>query len=809
MACAACMGAPLLVRSFSGLVPMNIEHDTQTLATLKFGVGQSVPRAEDPALLRGEGHFTDDVAFADQLYLAMVRSPHAHGVLRGIDAEVARAMPGVVAIYTGADLAAYAPQTSKLPLKNADGSPMRKTMRHALATDKVRFVGDPVACVIARSADEAREAAEAVRLDIDVLDCVVDSAEGAKASAPQLYDDIPDNVALDYHFGDSAKVETAFAGAAHVTRLHLVNNRIVVNAMETRACVAVFDAQDGRFTLYVPTQSVLGSRAGAAEVLGVDPDKVRIIARNVGGSFGMKGGIFPEYVCALHGARALGHPVKWTDTRSESFLSDHHGRDHEFNVELALDAQGHFLAIRAIGTANMGAYLTGFGPLIPAFNVMKHLVGAYRTPLVEVRTKCVLTNTVPITAYRGAGRPEGNYYLERLVDTAAREMKIDPVELRRRNHIAPEQMPYQAPSGSVYDSGDFAAILDEALAAADYSGFGAREAASAARGLWRGIGIGQFLEVTAPASNELGDIRFKADGTVLISTGTHDHGQGHWTSFAQIVSERLGLPFEAISLMQTDSDALPAGGGTGGSKSLMASGSAFVEASALVIEKARAAAAHFLEASAADIEFVEGSLAIAGTDRRLSILEIAQRLAASSALPEGVPASLDVSHVHQASPSTYPNGVHIAEVEIDPQTGEAAVVAYTSVNDFGVLVNPLIVAGQVQGGVVQGIGQCLLERTLYSADGQLASGSFMDYAMPRATDAPRVTFISHPVPARTNPLGVKGCGEAGCAGSLTSVMNALSDALARHGVPPVDMPATPLRLFEALRAARQLATPLL
>ena len=772
---------------------MNKPLDSDHLAILKFGVGQSVPRAEDPALLRGEGRYTDDVAFEGQLYLAMVRSPHAHGVLRGIDADAARAMPGVVAIYTGADLAHYKAQSSKLPLKNADGSPMRKPLRPALATDKVRFVGDPVACVVATSADVARAAAEMVTLDIDVLDCIVESVDGAKPGAPQLYDDVPGNIVLDYQYGETAQVDAAFASAAHVARLHLVNNRIVINAMEPRACVAQFE--DGRFTLYAPTQSVLSSRAGAAEVMNVEPDQVRFIAQNVGGSFGMKGAIFPEYICAMHAARELGRPVKWTDTRSDSFLSDHHGRDHEFQVELALDAQGHFLAVRAIGTANMGAYLTGFGPLIPAFNVMKHLVGTYRTPLVEVRTKCVLTNTVPITAYRGAGRPEGNYYLERLVDTAAREMRIDPIELRRRNHIAPDQMPYKAPSGSVYDSGEFAAILDEALEAADYQGFLAREGESAAKGLWRGLGIGQFLEITAPATKELGDIKFEADGTVLLSTGTHDHGQGHWTSFAQIVSERLGVPFESIRLMQTDSDALPAGGGTGGSKSLMASGAAFAEASDLVIEKARVAAADELEASAADIEFAQGVLRIAGTDRGIGLLDLAGKLRA-------VGGSLDVSHVHQSSPSTYPNGVHICEVEIDPQTGHAQVARYTSVNDFGVLVNPLIVAGQVQGGVVQGIGQCFMERTVYTPDGQLASGSFTDYAMPRAEDAPEVKFFSHPVPARTNPLGVKGCGEAGCAGSLTSVMNAVADALARHGVPPIDMPATPLRLFEAIQAAQ-------
>jgi len=765
------------------------DFNLQSLATMKFGVGQSVPRSEDPALLRGEGAYTADVAYANQLHLAMVRSTHAHGVIKAVDASQARAMPGVVAVYTGADMAAYQPQTSKVPLKNADGSPMHKPLRPALASDKVRYVGDPVACVVAETEDQARAAAEAVMVEIDLLPCVVDSREAVKAGAPLVYDDVPNNVVLDYHYGDAAQVAEAFASAAHVTRLHLINNRLVVNPMEPRACVAVFE--DGRFTLHLPVQSVMGMRAAASEVLNVPPENIRILAKNVGGSFGMKTAFFPEYVCVAHAARALARPVKWVDDRSESFVSDHHGRDHEFACELALDAEGHFLALRVTGTANVGAYLTGFGPLIPALNVMKHLVGTYRTPLIEVRTKCALSNTVPVTAYRGAGRPEGNYYLERLVDTAAREMKIDPVELRRRNHIAPEQLPYSAPSGSVYDSGDFAALLDEALEKADYNGFAARERDSAARGLWRGIGIGQFLEVTAPGANELGDIRFESDGTVLLSTGTHDHGQGHLTSFAQVVSAKLGIPFGKIRLMQTDSDALPMGNGTGGSKSIMASGNAFNEAADLVIEKARAAAADVLEAAVGDIEFVDGQLTVAGTDKSIGLLD----LAASGA-------SLNVSHVHKLSPSTYPNGVHIAEVEVDPETGEAKVALYTSVNDFGTLVNPMIVAGQVQGGVVQGIGQCFLENTIYTDDGQLATGSFMDYAMPRAEHAPHVHFYSKPSPARTNALGVKGCGEAGCAGALASVMNALTDALARHGVGAVDMPATPLRLFEAIHAAK-------
>jgi aerobic carbon-monoxide dehydrogenase large subunit len=588
-----------------------------------------------------------------------------------------------------------------------------------------------------------------------------------------------------------------------VTRLALVSNRIVVSAMEPRSAVGAYDKASGRWTFHVGSQGVFGFRTQLAELLGEKPENVRVITGNVGGSFGMKAGIYPEYACILHAARLLGRPVKWTDDRSESFLSDCHGRDHDFEGELALDRDGRFLAVRFTGYANMGAVLNTAGPLMATVNIVKNSVGVYRTPLIEVSTKCVMTNTVPINAYRGAGRPEGNYFMERLVSAAAAEMGIDQVELRKRNHIRPADIPYKAPSAMEYDSGDFSALLSKAVAAADWDGFAARKAESKARGRLRGRGIGNYLEVTAPQGKEMGGLRFEPDGDVTIVTGTLDYGQGHWSPFAQVLVDKLGIPFEKIRLHQNDSDQLIAGGGTGGSRSAMASGGAILEAGDKVIEKGKQAAAHVLEAAAADIEFAKGRFVIAGTDRSIGLLELAGKLRSGIRLPAGVPTSLDVALVHDTAPSAFPNGCHVCEVEVDPETGVVEVVRYAMVNDFGTLLNPLMVEGQAHGGVVQGIGQALLERTVFDGDGQLLTGSYMDYAIPRAADAPSFTFQSHPVPATTNALGAKGCGEAGCAGSLPAVMNAVVDALREVGVTAIDMPATPERVWRAIQVARR------
>ncbi len=783
---------------------MSERNSLEALSLAKFAVGQPVRRVEDQRLVRGQGEYTDDINLPRQAYAAVVKSTVAHGVIRSIDTAAAHALPGVLAIYTGADIvkAGYGGLTSKMPLKSRDGTPLNAPERPALTPDKVRFVGDPIAFVVAETADAAREATEAVVVDIEQLDAIVDPRKAQAAGAPQVWDAAPGNLALDYHFGDAAKVKAAFDAAAHVTRMRLENRRLVVAAMEPRACVADYDKTLGKFTLYAPTQGVLGSKGAAAGLMKVAPDKMRFVAVHVGGSFGMKAAIFPEYICAMHAARDLGRPVKWNDTRSEGFTSDHQGRAQDFDASLALDNDGRILAVRLDGWADMGAYLTNFGPLMPTFNVVKHVISLYRTPAMEVVTRCVFTNTVPVTAYRGAGRPEGNYYMERLIETAAREMGIDPAEMRRRNHIQPSEIPFTAASGSVYDSGDFPAILDRALRDADWEGFEQRKQASASKGRLRGRGIGQFLEQTAPVQKELGAIRFEKDGHVTLMSGTHDHGQGHGTTFAQIVSEKLGIPFHLIRIMQTDSDKLPGGAGTGGSKSIMASGTALVEASARVIDKARQAAAAVLEASAGDIRFETGRLTIVGTDRGISLMDLASRVAEGKGLPADCPATLDVDYIHESAPATFPNGCHVAEVEIDPDTGMIEIAKYTMVGDFGTLINPVIVEGQLRGGVVQALGQCLMESVHYDEDGQLLSGSFMDYAMPRAADAPMMTFASLPVPTKTNPLGVKGCGEAGVAGGVTSIMNAVMDAVAHLDIRHIEMPATPEVVWRAIRAAR-------
>ncbi|HVC52306.1 MAG TPA: xanthine dehydrogenase family protein molybdopterin-binding subunit [Stellaceae bacterium] len=768
----------------------------------RFAIGQPVPRSEDPVLLRGEGRYSDDISLPGQAYAVMVRSPHAHGTIHKIDTAAARAMPGVLAVYTAADLAAggiglLAPRQI---VKNRDGTPMRTPTRHVLATDKVRYVGEAVAAVIADTTAAARDAAEAVVVEIDPLPAVTEPSSAAAADAPVLYDDVPGNVGVDFHYGDSDAVAAAFDRAAHVTRLKLRSNRIVVNAMEPRSALAQYDAQRQHWTLHVGSQGVFAFRNYIADVLGVGRDKVRVLTDRVGGSFGMKQATYAEYYCILHGARELGRPVKWTDERSGSFLSDSHGRDHEMTAELALDGDGNFLAVRVAGYGNLGATYGAPGPATG--NVVRNTLGVYRTPLFEVNTKCVFSNTTPVGAYRGAGRPEANYYMERLVDAAAAEMGIDRVALRRRNHIPPEAMPYKSPNGTTYDSGEFTALLDQALALADWDGFAARKAESLARGRLRGRGIGDYLELTGVTGREMGGIRFEKNGDVTLTTGTLDYGQGHATPFAQVLADRLGVPFGRIRLVQGDSDQLIAGGGTGGSKSMMTSGVAIVEASDKVIEAGRQIAAQVLEAAAADIEFRASRFVIAGTDRSIGIMELAGRLHAGLALPPDCPQSLDVQNISNGPPSAFPNGCHIAEVEVDPDTGTVEVVKYTFVNDFGVVINPLLVDGQAHGGIAQGIGQALRERVVYDDDGQLLTGSYMDYAMPRAEDVPLFVNASHPVPATTNALGAKGCGEAGCAGALPSVMNALVDALSEFGIRHIDMPATPERVWRTIRDAR-------
>jgi carbon-monoxide dehydrogenase large subunit len=780
---------------------MNRRDDPRTFRSDIAAIGEPLLRSEDPRLLRGEGRYTDDLHLPNQAHCVMLRSRNGHGVIRSINTDAARAMPGVLAVYTGADLAAYGPLKSSLPFKSRDGSDMRHTGRPALTTDKVRFVGDPIACVIAETVNQGRDATEAIEVEIDPLPAVTDPPTAVASGAPQLYDDAPGNLALDFHYGDAEKVAAAFAAAAHVAKVQLVNSRVVVNTLEPRAALGAFDAASGRFTLHAGSQGVMGMRAQLAFVLGAPPDKVHVLTGNVGGSFGMKAAVYPEYVCVLHAARALGRPVKWTDDRSGSFLSDNHGRDHLQTAELALDAEGHFLALRLTGFANLGAYMGTMAPQPPTLNTVRNAASLYRTPLIEVSTRCVFTNTTFVNPYRGAGRPEGNYFMERVIDVAAAETGIDRVTLRKRNQITPRELPYAAASAQTYDSGDFPAVLKQALERADWKGFAARKREAKKRGRVRGIGLGCYLEVTAPANKEMGGVRFEPDGSVTIVTGTLDYGQGHATPFAQVLSQKLGIPFDRIRLLQGDSDQLLAGGGTGGSRSMMNSGGAIVEAAAKVVEQGKVIASHVLETAVADIEFADGRFTVAGTDRAIGIMELADRLRAGAKLPPDSPQSLDVSHVSNGQPAAYPNGCHVAEVEVDPQTGVIEVVKYTSVNDFGTVINPMLVEGQIHGGVLQGIGQAMLERTVYDAEGQFLTGSYMDYCLPRAVDAPPFETVHHPVPAKTNPLGVKGCGEAGCAGALTSVMNAIADALSEYGIRHIDMPATPEKVWQAIRGA--------
>jgi carbon-monoxide dehydrogenase large subunit len=775
------------------------------IALQKFGVGQPVLRKEDDTLVRGKGKYTDDFNLPGQAYAWIVRSSHAHGIIKDIDTSAAKAMPGVLGVWTGADLASagYGPYTCGLPLKNRDGTPLKQTNRTALMSDKVRYVGDPVAFVVAETLAQARDAAEAVVLDIEPLPAVTSAEEAAKPGAPQLYDHIPNNIALDYHYGDTAKVEAAFASAAHVTKLDITNTRVAVVAMEPRAALASYDKISERYTIQVPTQGVAGNRTNLAKnLLKVPNDKVHLLTANVGGSFGMKNINYPEYMCILHAAKALGRPVKWTDERSTSFLSDSHGRAQQIHAELALDAEGKFLAVKISGYGNLGAYITGVAPSPLSLNVGKNIASVYRTPLLSVDIKTVLTNTTLMGAYRGAGRPEANYFMERLIDRAADEMGINRLTLRKRNFIKPAQMPFAASSGVTYDSGDFQGVFNKALEISDHAGFAKRRKESRKRGKLRGIAVGSYLEVTAPPGVELGKIVFEDDGSVKLITGTLDYGQGHATPFAQVMADQLGVPFEAVKLVQGDSDVVHTGNGTGGSRSITASGMAIVEASKLVIEKGKKAAAHLMEAAEGDIEFAKGRFTIAGTDRSIDIMELAQRLREGK-MPEGVPSSLDVDHTTKEVPSTFPNGCHVAEVEIDPDTGVVQIVRYTGVNDFGTIVNPMLVAGQLHGGVAQGIGQALMELVSYDSSGQPITGSFMDYAMPRAEDIPMMAVGDHPVPAKSNPLGTKGCGEAGCAGSLSTIVNAVLDALAEFGISHIDMPLTSERIWRAILDAKK------
>ncbi len=773
---------------------------------LNFDIGQPVLRSEDPRLLTGGGCYTDDTTIDGQVHAKFMRSAIAHGTIDSIDTTAAAAMPGVLAVYTGEDLRAdgIGDIPSGLPLKNRDGSPYIVPPRTGLAVGRVRHVGEPIAVVIAETASQAQEAAEAVMVELTPLPAVIGTEDAAKDGAPQLHEEAPGNVCLDFFTGDQAATDAAFAAAAHVTTMRIDNTRMVVNTVEPRSVIGQYDAATERFTIHMPSQGVMGPRATLAKaIFKVAPEQIRVISNDVGGSFGMKGAAFVEPISVLYAARKLGRPVKWTADRSESFVADHQGRDSVIHAELALDADGIILGLRVGGVGNVGAYLTAMGPAPVTGVISRNIISVYRTPALAYGTKAVFSNTVPTGPYRGAGRPESKYIMEQLIDKAARETGIDRVELRRKNMIPPDAFPWKAPNGQTYDSGEFEAIMDEALERSDWDGFEARRAQSAANGRLRGISIAPYLENTG-AAGELADIRFRDDGTVALVTGAKDMGTSHRTPFAQILAQRLGVPFEAIEVIQNDSDEMsPGASGSGGSKSLVGAGNAIADCAELIIETGKKAAAHVLEAAEEDIEFSSGGFTVAGTDRAIDVMTLARHLRDATSLPDGVPATLDNKAVHDASPASFPNGCHVCEVEIEPETGEVEILRYTVVDDFGVVINPLIVEGQVQGGIMQGAGQVLLERTVYDADGQLLTGSYMDYAMPRADDLCDIDFSTRNVPCVTNPLGVKGCGEAGNGGAMPAVMNAIVDALSVRGITDLDAPATPHRVWQALRAAER------
>jgi len=769
----------------------------------KFGLAQPVRRVEDPRLLKGGGRYTDDISLPAMLHGIVLRSPHAAARIVALDTSAAAAVPGVMAVYTAADLNAdgIAPMPCAVKVKNRDGSDQVAPPHPALADGVVRHVGDPVAFVVAETAAAARDAAELIAVDYETEPANTDLARAMEPGTPLVWPDAANNVAFDWQIGDKAATDALFAKAAHVVSLTVVNNRIVVSSMEARVAIADHDAETGRWTLYANTQGGWLLKDLLGPVFGTTPDRFRVITNDVGGGFGMKLFLYAEHVLTCYAARKLGRPVKWTSDRSEAFLADTHGRDNITLGELAVDGDGLFLAIRTRNVANMGAYLSTFAPFIPTWAGTGVLASVYGIQAVYANVLGVFTHTVPVDAYRGAGRPEANYLVERLVDAAARQLGIDRAELRRRNMVPPSAMPHKTPVGRTYDSGDFRLVLDAALAKIDYAGFDARRAEAVGRGKRRGLGLAYYLEATGGDPTERAEIRFADDGFVDVYVGTQSTGQGHETAYVMLTADRLGIDGDKIRIRQGDTDTIPVGGGTGGARSLYSEGQAIVLTTDTVITKGKQAAAEALEAAPADIAFADGRFSIVGTDRGIDILTLAATQRQKLGAGEDV-VTLDSAEVAQIKAHTFPNGCHLAEVEVDPETGVVRVDRYVVCDDVGKAVNPMIVRGQVHGGVAQGTGQALFERTSYDADGQLLSGSFMDYALPRAGDLPDIEVELLEIPCLTNPLGVKGAGEAGAVGSPPALINAVLDALAEDRVTHIDMPATPEVVWRALQTAK-------
>lgn len=770
----------------------------------QFGMGQPVRRVEDQRFITGQGRYTDDISLPNQAYALVLRSPYAHASIKGIDATDALVLPGALAVLTAADVkaAGLKPLMTPIKLKNRDGSPMVVVPRLLLAEDTVRYVGDAVALVIAEDLATARDMLDTVMVDYEDHPAIVETARAVEPGVPQVYPEAPGNICFDWGSGQPEAVEAAFAKAAKTARVRLINNRLISHAMEPRNAIGDIDA-DGRLTLYTSSQGVHDlQEVFADEVFGLPREKLRVVTPDVGGGFGTKIFPYPEQALVLLATQKLGRPVKWTGERSDSSQADAHGRDNVTEAAVAMDADGKFLALSVDTIANLGGTLSPYGPFIPTLAGTMMLTGVYAIPCASVRVRGVFTHTAPVDAYRGAGRPEAAYVIERLVEEAARVTGLSSAEIRRRNFIPAAAMPYKTALGQTYDSGDFNQTLTEALRLGDLDGFEARRAASAAKGKLRGIGLSSYIEACAGGSPE--DARLVMDdaGKLTIFIGTQSNGQGHATAYGQLAADALGLDIAEVTMVQGDTDRVRTGGGTGGSRSVPVGGVAVTRAAEALIEKGKRLAAHLLEAATADVEFAEGRFTIVGTDRSVGLTEVAAKAKAGQ-VPDGETPDLDGDGRFKPPAATFPNGTHVVELEVDPDTGGVTLERYIVVDDFGAVVNPLMLAGQVHGGIAQGAGQALIEEAAYDPEsGQLLTGSFMDYGMPRADLLPQIEFHLRNIPCTTNPLGIKGAGEAGAIGAPPAVINALIDALRPYGITHIDMPATPHKIWRAIQAAQ-------
>ena len=781
--------------------------DLKDLSFTKFAVGQPVSRFEDPILLKGEGTYTDDYKANVEFNNAYVfRSPYAHATILSLDVDEAKKQPGVVDVLTHIDMdnenIGPIPCITADKLLGKDGNPISVPPLLPLAKNKVYYVGQPVAFIIADTLNNAKNAADFINLEVEELDVIVDPNESIKSDIT-IHPEMNDNVAVDWEFGDEGEIDTLIKNAEYKTTIELRNSRLIVSAMEPRACFASYHKDEEEYELHSPSQGLFGfSNILSKFIFNIPRDKMHCHTHSVGGSFGMKSSPYPEYIASLVGAKKTGKSIKWKDTRTDSFLSDTHGRDSWINATLAFDKNKKMVAAKINVLANCGAFLGLMGPMAQSANIRNNFCGAYQIPKLYINTVAAFTNTTPIGAYRGAGRPEGVYIMERLLQKAAIEMNIDPVELRRINLIQNDQFPYKSAAGLTYDSGDFESVLNDALKTAEWDTYQDRVNQSKKNGLLRGHALTYYLEVTAPVGVEMGRIRFDDNGDITLVSGNLDYGQGHLTSFAQIVSDKLGIPMEKFKLLQGDSKELVAGTGTGGSRSAISGGTLLLKASNIVINNGKKLAAHIFGDNADNVEFNNGEFEIPNTNHKLNILDLndqVKELIRNRQLPADLPQGLDGELAEDTPPSSFPNGCHISEVEINPKTGEVKLIKHVAVNDFGNLINPLLVEGQVLGGIIQAQGQILMENLCYDDYGQLLSGSYMDYTMPKAADIPKeFVFKSHPVPCKTNPLGIKGCGEAGISGALPTIMNAIIDALESNNIDGrnLNMPVTTEKMWE-------------